>query len=81
MTDDERAEKIAIAYIKNLDGYKSYNGRQLKFKSITKSGSNGDYVVDATFWRDARTSDYATEEPINVHLNIRKWKADSYTFN
>ncbi len=81
MTDEERAEKIAVDYIKDLPGYKYYNGRQLKIISIVKNSGDGNYIIDARFIRDPTLADYAKEEPINVHLNVRKWKGDSYTFN
>ncbi|MFC1722617.1 hypothetical protein ACFL0V_00600, partial [Nanoarchaeota archaeon] len=81
VSGEERAKQIATAYIRNIDGYKSFNGRNLKFKNVFNSGGDGDWIVDASFIRDAQMSDYQKEEPINIHLNIKKWKADSYTFN
>ena len=81
LSGEERAKEVATDYIKKLDGYRSYNGRSLKFLTISNTGGDGNYVIDARFWRDATMSDYATEEPINVHLSIKKWKGDSYTFN
>ncbi len=80
LTDEERAEQIAKDYIKNLPGYKDFHGRDIKIKSVAKLG-DGDFIVDAVFWRDPVGSKYATSEPINVHLNIRDWKGDSYQFN
>lgn len=81
LSDQDRAEQIATDYIKNLAGYRDFNGRRITFKSVTKNSGDGNYIIDAVFWRDPIGSDYSKEEPINVHLTIKKWKADSYTFN
>ena len=81
LSDEDRAKQVATEYIKKLPGYRDFNGRNIQFKTVTKNSGDGNYLVDATFIRNPIGSDYAREEPINVHLTIRKWKGDSYTFN
>ena len=81
MSDEDRAKKIASDYIKTLAGYKYYGGRQLHITNVVKTSDDGNWIIDANFIRDAQMSKYESEEPINVHLNIRKWKANSYEFN
>ena len=74
-----KAEDIAKAYVKNMAGYKEQDGRYLKVTNAYGTGCEGCWIIDLRFERSLKYYPEKTEI-IKVHVNMKDWKVDSYTF-
>jgi len=77
--EEAKAVEAATQFVKNLDGYKSQNGRSLDVLNAAKSGCTGCWIIEMSFTRDLLY--YPDKiEYIKVNVNLKNWKMDSYTF-
>ena len=77
---EDKAKAVAKAFVKGLDGYKDFNGRNMRTGAIVQSGCSSCWIVDVTFNRD-RPYYPDKEEIITVHIKMEDWEVDTYTFN
>ena len=77
--EEAKAVEAAKAFVKSLDGYKLQQGRELQVLNAAKTGCEGCWVVDLSFTRDLLY--YPDKiEYIKVHVVLKNWKMDTYTF-
>ena len=82
LTDSQKeakAKNSATMYVKNLDGYKSFDGRGFAITSVVGRDCDGCYIVDARFERDDPL-DREKTDIVKVHLDLEDFKVDKYTF-
>jgi hypothetical protein len=77
--EEAKAVEAAKEFVKSLDGYKLQQGRELQVLNAAKTGCEGCWVVDLSFTRDLLY--YPDKiEYIKVHVALKNWKMDTYTF-
>ncbi len=77
--EEAKAIEAAKAFVKSLDGYKNQQGRELEVMNSAKTGCEGCWVFDIRFVRDVLYYPEKTER-INVHVSLKNWKMETYTF-
>lgn len=70
---------IVEDYIKNLDNYKEYNGRDIEIIKVMQAKCPGCWVVDAIFYLDSIKNLSITDE-VEIQITLNNWEVTETSY-